>query len=233
MHAVLATGECSPRALEVASAVIAQNSADYSAWALRWACAQEAVAAAPPDGAASPLLDELRFTEELAEESPKNYQLWNHRRLVAGALAQQSPAMSTAVGEREDAFTSAVLEGDAKNYHAWAHRAWLAHTFAGQPARDLAFTRAHLELDDRNNSAWNGRFTTLGVMHGSASWPPEVAAQELQLAHGCLDADAGNESAWAYAVAAARAGCVPDALHGAHHILSPACANEADPLCVA
>ena len=215
MHAVLASGECSRRALEVATAVIGQNSADYSAWALRWACAQAAVAGAAPDGASSPLLDELRFTEELAEESPKNYQLWNHRRLVAGALAQQSAALSAAVGEREDAFTAAVLEGDAKNYHAWAHRAWLAHTFADQPGRDLAFTRSHLELDDRNNSAWNGRFTTLGLMHGHSHWPPGVAAEELQLAHACLDADPGNESAWAYAVAVARAGDVPDALHGA------------------
>lgn len=49
------------------------NSADYTAWAYRWQCLE----------ALGRLDDEMQFINEMASRSPKNYQLWNHRRRLA------------------------------------------------------------------------------------------------------------------------------------------------------
>lgn len=55
--------------------------------------------------------------DTFAEENPKNYQIWYHRR----AIVERSGNAS-----RELAFTASVFDVDAKNYHAWSHRLfWL------------------------------------------------------------------------------------------------------------
>ena len=53
--------------------VIYVNSADYTAWAYRWQCLESL----------GKLDDEMSFINEMASRSPKNYQLWNHRRRFA------------------------------------------------------------------------------------------------------------------------------------------------------
>lgn len=53
--------------------VIYVNSADYTAWAYRWQCLESL----------GNLDDEMVFIKEMASRSPKNYQLWNHRRKFA------------------------------------------------------------------------------------------------------------------------------------------------------
>lgn len=53
--------------------VIYVNSADYTAWAYRWQCIEHL----------GSLEAEAPFINEMASRSPKNYQLWNHRRRVA------------------------------------------------------------------------------------------------------------------------------------------------------
>ncbi len=53
--------------------VIYVNSADYTAWAYRWQCLESL----------GNLDDEMVFIKEMASRSPKNYQLWNHRRRFA------------------------------------------------------------------------------------------------------------------------------------------------------
>lgn len=51
----------------------------------------------------------------IANQNSKNYQLWNHRRLLALKMGKEN-------AKREIEFASSVLEEDAKNYHIWAHR---------------------------------------------------------------------------------------------------------------
>lgn len=51
--------------------------------------------------------------DTFAEENPKNYQIWYHRRAIVEKLNDPS---------RELAFTATVFQVDAKNYHAWAYR---------------------------------------------------------------------------------------------------------------
>jgi protein farnesyltransferase/geranylgeranyltransferase type-1 subunit alpha len=59
------------------------------------------------------LNQELNFMDTFAEENPKNYQIWYHRRLIVERSGDPS---------RELDFTKAVFEVDSKNYHAWSHR---------------------------------------------------------------------------------------------------------------
>ena len=51
--------------------------------------------------------------DTFAEENPKNYQIWYHRRVIVERLGDSS---------RELNFTKEVFKEDAKNYHAWSHR---------------------------------------------------------------------------------------------------------------
>ena len=51
------------------------NSANYSAWDLRWRCLQ-----ALPEAS---MAAEAGFLERMLDLNPKNYQLWNYRRRFA------------------------------------------------------------------------------------------------------------------------------------------------------
>ena len=64
------------------------NLASYTAWEWRWRCV-EAAGCAPEALAA-----EARLLADLAAASPKNYQLWNHRRRLA---LQRGPAHAAEV----------------------------------------------------------------------------------------------------------------------------------------
>lgn len=61
----------------------------------------------------SDLMKELEYLDSFANENPKNYQIWQHRRVIVDALG---------TGNFEKKFCEKIFEEDAKNYHAWAHR---------------------------------------------------------------------------------------------------------------
>ena len=56
---------------------------------------------------------ELEYIDTYADENPKNYQIWHHRRAIVGKLGDAS---------KELEFCGTVLQEDNKNYHAWAYR---------------------------------------------------------------------------------------------------------------
>ena len=58
--------------------------------------------------------------ERIAERSPKNYQVWQHRKVIVEWLGD---------GSGEPTFTTVHLCDDAKNYHAWSHRQWAVKTY--------------------------------------------------------------------------------------------------------
>ena len=64
------------------------------------------------------LLIELQYIDTYAEENPKNYQIWHHRRVIVELLNDYTS--NAALHELE--FTSNVLHEDNKNYHAWSYR---------------------------------------------------------------------------------------------------------------
>ena len=120
------------------------------------------------EGGNARLADELEFLDTLAHENMKNYQVWQHRRLIVSVLGDPS---------RELGFIAENLSLDAKNYHTWAYRQWVLAHFGGSSnqSRDtwvcagagefpelwdgeLDYVESLLDDDIRNNSAWNHRW---------------------------------------------------------------------------
>lgn len=59
--------------------------------------------------------------DSFAEENPKNYQIWYHRRAIVEEIGN---------ADRELDFCNCVFQADAKNYHAWAHRSFSYHMWS-------------------------------------------------------------------------------------------------------
>ena len=134
-RAVTAADERSERALDLTAEVIEHNAANYTAWHFRRRCL-EALGA--------DLYKELRYIEEKAYDTPKNYQIWFHRRAIVESLGDASSDLQ---------FVSNVLLEDGKNYRECAH--------ATTRPRDHATTRP--PLAERR---------LFGTTHMRASPPP-------------------------------------------------------------
>ncbi|KAL3139973.1 hypothetical protein ABBQ38_004260 [Trebouxia sp. C0009 RCD-2024] len=176
-RAVRAAKELSPRALDLTQEVIYINSADYTAWAYRWQCLE----------AVGGLDDEMRFINEMASRSPKNYQLWNHRRRLAFKRGAD-------YAQEELKYAAECLAEDAKNYHAWAHRQAIVRQF-GLWQQELDVVSELLQEDVRNNSAWNQRFFILSEATHRLFGSP---TQESMFVQDRIVACPHNESSWNY-----------------------------------
>mmetsp|Transcript_4952 Transcript_4952/g.13425 ORF Transcript_4952/g.13425 Transcript_4952/m.13425 type:complete len:239 (-) Transcript_4952:580-1296(-) len=141
LYALLSAGERSQRALDLTREVIHLNNANYTAWHYRRQILEGM------EGEWD-LADELAFSEEWIFDSPKSYQVWQHRRWLVEKAADPSKELEVC---------ASVLNNDAKNYNAWSHRQWVVRTY-GLWAAELAFAEAMLQEDFRNNSAWNHRW---------------------------------------------------------------------------
>ena len=130
--------ERSERALLVTEQLLNINPAHYTVWEFRRECVF-ALNRSP--------VHELDFVDEFADNNPKNYQIWYHRRAIAMQVGPDSV-------EREKEFTEGVFAEDAKNYHAWAHRQYIVREFAAWEG-ELELTERFIADDMRNNSAWN------------------------------------------------------------------------------
>ena len=64
------------------------------------------------------LVDELDYIEGIAEENPKNYQIFHHRQRIVQEMSNRGIANF----ERELNFTEQLLNDDQKNYHVWSYR---------------------------------------------------------------------------------------------------------------
>lgn len=180
-RACLAKGEKSERLLQLTADMINSNSADYTAWQHRW----DTLTALQAN-----LQNECVFTERVAEDSIKNYQLWNHRRKIA-------LAMGPAAAEAELQFCAEALDADAKNYHAWAHRQVVVAASGGWQ-QEMDYLVELLQRDVRNNSAWNQR--AFVVRHTLANYASlqELLDQELVYVAQQVQRAPDNESAWNY-----------------------------------
>lgn len=219
-RAVHASGEVSRRALDLTAECLRMNGANYTVWHRRWALV-EALAAAEAETKASctsPAIDgddgedhrerpspslvdlELAYATAMALENPKNYQVWNHMRLVSQHLGDVSV-------ERNVRATGEALALDAKNIHAWTHRLWVTRTFP-KTTRDAerAFTERMIDDDVRNNSAWNQRFAVTFLTSSSRDdddvlrdeETTDVVSKELAFAETKIALAPDNESAWNY-----------------------------------
>lgn len=115
------------------------------------------------------LREEMAFVARMAQQHPKNYQIWHHRRVIVERLGD---------GSEELAFTAQALREDGKNYHAWAHRQWALRAFTLWE-HELEFVEGLLRADHRNNSAWNQRYF---VIQNTTGFSPDVRRREIQSA---------------------------------------------------
>jgi len=194
-RALLAAGDVSAAAQDAATEAIGVNPADYGSWQLRWRCTEAAAREAGP-AAERVWLAERGFADAMAARMPKNYQVWNHRRKVVGALGGRWV-------DEDLAGTEGLLASgdDAKNYHAWAHRQALVSAF-GRWDGELEVCDRLLAQDVRNNSAWSHRAFVMARHPGHAAmgaeeWAARVAAEVDYVAEQIRSAFY-NESAWGY-----------------------------------
>ena len=207
-RAVRASGEVSRRALDLTAECLKMNGANYTVWHRRWELvealaaleAKEETRRSPRVGEDGPpsLVDlELAYATNMALENPKNYQVWNHMRLVSQHLGDVSV-------ERNVRATGEALALDAKNIHAWTHRLWVVRTFP-KMMRDAerAFTEKMIDDDVRNNSAWNQRFAVTFLTSSSDDDvidedTEDIVSKELAFAETKIAIAPDNESAWNY-----------------------------------
>jgi len=131
------------------------------------------------------LKKELEFSEKSAIESPKNYQIWYHRRWLVEKLNDPS---------KEFDLTCQMFEDDSKNYHAWAHRQWCLEKYNLWDG-ELDYTNYLLKNDPRNNSAWNHRYW---VITNWEKWNSEIKKREIQFVADFIKLAPNNQSSWNY-----------------------------------
>lgn len=181
-------GEVSERMYHLSGEVIVHvNSSDYSAWEWRWKCFIFMNEKNGTD-AANLVYYEKEMMRSVATSNPKNYQLWNHRRKLAGVLGPSCL-------RDELAFTKDCLDFDAKNYHAWAHRQAMLRSWASSVdiTAELQFSSDCLERDILNNSAWTQRAFVLNLEACQISIMDEIEYSKSQIVK-----YVENEAAWAY-----------------------------------
>jgi len=176
-RAVVAANELSERALKLSEAAIHFNPANYTAWQFRRACLY---------ALESDLGEELMYIAQRAAITPKNYQLWYHRRTIVEKYGDYS---------QEKAIVREIFREDAKNYHVWSHRHWVLKTYHCWEG-ELDFVEEMLEEDLRNNSVWCHRF--LVVEKSSPGFTADTLRNEVNYTFEKLQILALNESAWNY-----------------------------------
>ncbi|UZJ52877.1 hypothetical protein CBS101457_002197 [Exobasidium rhododendri] len=229
IRALLPADELSPRALALTEHLSQLCPSSYTIWHYR----ARILIHGPESGLnglgniETRLKDELNFLDELATKNMKNYQVWQHRKLIVSALGDPS---------RELSFVAQVLQIDSKNYHTWVYRQWVLSHFGGLPGKrledssslssdqhsrrfpdlwkgELAFVDNLLKEDARNNSAWNHRYFCIfgsnwAKAEGASSkyqewWNlgdtfPAIVQSEIAVAKSHIVTVPNNASAWNY-----------------------------------
>jgi protein farnesyltransferase/geranylgeranyltransferase type-1 subunit alpha len=105
---------------------------------------------------------ELEYIREFTNETPKNYQLWQHRQMIIERMG------SVFAAEDLEA-TKVHLEIDAKNIHCWQYRQWILRSFKITSIDEFDYTEGLLARDVYNNSAWNHRMFLIKTSSGYLS----------------------------------------------------------------
>ncbi|KAJ3415275.1 hypothetical protein HDV05_005285 [Chytridiales sp. JEL 0842] len=176
-RAVMISNERSHRVLELTEALIDINPAHYTVWKVR----QDTLLQISAD-----LRIELDYITKIAEENPKNYQIWHHRQIVVEQLGDASG---------EIAFVNSMIDLDSKNYHAWSYRQWVVRHFNLWDS-ELNDMNRLIEEDVRNNSAWNHRYYYFE--NRKEELAPEDLLSELRYSISKIRLAPNNESPWNY-----------------------------------
>eukprot|EP01023_Acetabularia_acetabulum_P035793 TRINITY_DN33785_c0_g1_i3.p1 TRINITY_DN33785_c0_g1~~TRINITY_DN33785_c0_g1_i3.p1 ORF type:complete len:310 (+),score=27.46 TRINITY_DN33785_c0_g1_i3:166-1095(+) len=174
--------EFSKRVLELTKLLIYEASSFYTLWEYRWQCflALE-----------ESLHTEWDFCLQVLNLSPKNYQLFNHRRKCFEHLFKAGDVDVTA---RELEFCSIAIDRDAKNYHAWSHRWYVLNTTKDLNLlkQEILYCADRIQDDPFNNSAWNQRFSVF------QNFKLSEIDFEIDFALSQIERAPSNESGWIY-----------------------------------
>ncbi|VDQ02525.1 unnamed protein product [Trichobilharzia regenti] len=95
--------------------------------------------------------DELRFTDDVISDDPKNYHAWQHRRWIVTFFKISV--------EEELAFTERMLLTDVHNNSAWNHRFYIITLDEGLSSsvltREIDFVQKRISFAPNNESSWN------------------------------------------------------------------------------
>lgn len=94
----------------------------------------------------------MEFIRAFTIETPKNYQLWQHRQIIIERMN------SVEVAAQDLEVTKHQISNDSKNIHCWQYRQWLLCHFNLPFESELEYTETLLKSDVYNNSAWNHRY---------------------------------------------------------------------------
>jgi protein farnesyltransferase/geranylgeranyltransferase type-1 subunit alpha len=150
--------------------------------------------------------------------SPKNYQLWYHRRALLefqfdknGKEGDNDEVLLLDVANKELSYVDKILNDDSKNYHAWSHRQWIIKTVNHSQLwiNEIEYSHTQIISDVRNNSAWNQRWfavhegkNTIAMMnnHQQQILSFDKAKEEASYALSGANVDIYNESPWRYLI---------------------------------
>eukprot|EP01025_Chloroclados_australasicus_P065505 TRINITY_DN8925_c0_g4_i2.p1 TRINITY_DN8925_c0_g4~~TRINITY_DN8925_c0_g4_i2.p1 ORF type:complete len:269 (+),score=18.22 TRINITY_DN8925_c0_g4_i2:307-1113(+) len=182
-YAIQERKEYTQRVLQLTQDLIMIASSFYSVWQYRWECLM----------ALNDSLDgEWELCLQVLDQSPKNYQLFNHRRKCFDYLFKPG---NTQVARRELEFAETAIDRDSKNYHAWSHR-WYVLKVSNDDhllRQEISYIEDRLRDDPFNNSAWNHRF----AIFQNFQYITDVS-QEVKYAIKMVDHAPSNESVWVY-----------------------------------
>jgi protein farnesyltransferase/geranylgeranyltransferase type-1 subunit alpha len=201
-RAVAASGERSFRVLSLTQEIINISPAHYTVWYHRQLVSQ---------ALGRSWREELQWCSSLADENPKNYQIWQHRRWCLN-LGITSGDFTAADAQSELDFLADFLtnpeHSDQKNYHAWSNRQWVLRScnssFNLPFDIDVGFCLRMIKLDVFNNSAWNHWHYCLRAGQCGIK---ELPISAVLFACDVLRNHADNESPWSFI-----RGCFPEGI---------------------
>lgn len=144
------------------------------------------------------LYNELEFIEKFTLETPKNYQLWQHRQIIVERIND----LEVFSKDLED--TKAQLSLDSKNIHCWQYRQWILRKInhGNLVESELKYTEFLLGEDVYNNSAWNHRYFLIKASESYKVNKSECIVNEFNNILQFLDSSCeDNESFWNYLAA--------------------------------
>lgn len=183
-RSILEKNEISERVFLLTKLIIEASSTNYMGWYIRRKCL-DVLQLSNEDNK-----NELDWMNEVTLQNPKNYQLWNHRKIVVDRLSSYS---------NEIDIINKIFDEESKNYHAWCHRIWVTRRY-NQYNSQYEYSTYMINKDVRNNSAWNFRYFTINYMVESMSEQEKAdfLKNEISFSLRNLKLDYENESCLSY-----------------------------------
>lgn len=185
----ISLGNYGKETLEITSELIQAIKTNYTVWYVRRKCLEHDKEL---------LLQEIEYVIKLCDLTPKNYQIWRHRRCIIELINDINISKKDQIILQEQM----LLPDHTKNYHAWSYRQWLLHTYGDNDIfyDDLINIDLSLHDDPLNNSLWNHRvflLTHLSKYKDSTSVDKEIIYLFNILRKNILETTY-NESVWNY-----------------------------------